>query len=178
MNIIEEAMKKNVLIEQNAIKKINSLDDKQKAFLLEKITEQKPFIVNTEFLQKNFGQNNTKQKYSVQDIASVLNEYFEATKKSFPDLNPVSIKNCSESGTIIGLVKRITEEHGALRIELEDTTGSIDVLCKPEDITGIKEDDVIAVAGFIKNSALKADKIFQAPELSKLKQKFPVLFKR
>ncbi len=178
MNIIEEAMKKNVLIEQNAVKKINSLDDKQKAFLLGKIIEQKPFIVNTEFLHKIFEQNNTKKKFSVQDFVLALNEYFEEAKKLF-SVEPVSIKNCSENATIIGMVKKITEEKGAVKIELEDTTGSIDVLCKPEDASDIKEDDVIAATGFVKNGALKADKIFQArEETERLKQKFPLLFKK
>jgi len=177
MNILEEAIKLNVLVEQAAAKKLSELTESQKTVFLEKIKSEKPLIIDKQYIQKVFDETFSK-KVSVQDFVAMLNEYFEAAKKLFPDLNPVSIRNCSENATIIGMVKKIAVEGNTTKIELEDTTGSIDVLCNQESASEIKEDDVIAVTGFVKNGVMKADK-FQKPEgLEILKEKFPIIFKK
>lgn len=180
MNVIEEAMKLNVLIEQDAAKKITALTESQKALFLETIKQERPLIINSEYLDKSLIKSDVqpqKQKYSIHEFVSMLNEYFDEAKKLFLGLSPVSIRNCSENATVIGMVGKIAEEGGSVKIDIEDPTGSILVLCKAEEAKGIKEDDVIAAEGYAKNGVLNAEKIFQAP-MAVLKEKFPILFKK
>ncbi len=172
MNYLKRLMNQGFLVEQNVIPSLERLDEASFQRILENLQKEKAFMLSANVLNRFLQDKKveiiktfeTVKKLSVKDYVALLNERYEKLQqillKKLDQTNLVSINKATNgAATLIGLVKKIEEKNNDDLITIEDQTGEMDTFVPKKFSEKIKQDDVVAISGIIKNKTLYADNI-------------------
>jgi DNA polymerase II small subunit/DNA polymerase delta subunit B len=163
--MIEELLQ-HTLIEDTIVERVKNLSQSDIALLLKEVKEKKPKLLTEDFINDAFGRKikiikefHENQRYSVNNYVERLNNRYSFLQqilvKKMELKNIVSINKCSDGFlSIIGIVK---DKKADNILELEDTTGAVDVIISEENYKRTNLDDVIAVSGKYSNKKISSD---------------------
>ena len=171
-NIIKELIDFGILVEPEAGKVLEDLDQQSLSIILEKCKEQRPLMLTEDIIKTYLKSTSIKiikrfeplKTYSVQDIVEQLNKRYDFIQnllmRKVELSNIVSINKCSNGKlSVIGIVKSKEKSNGNVVLELEDKTGTLRCVVSDDIAKDIRHDDVIAVYGNYNNNLLFGEKI-------------------
>lgn len=172
MDQIKKIIELGVLVEPDAVEKMKELSDDDIPVVMSKIENERPLVLSEEiikqYLKKSkfiiLKQTNPKSSLSVQDFVDDINDRYSFLQNiilnKINTAEMVSINKCSGGkASVIGMVKSVKKKDTNYVLEIEDTTGSIQIVVPNDYGKKIDKDDVIAVSGNINNKILFADSI-------------------
>lgn len=178
MSHVDNLIKIGILIDPNAVNRIEKLTEEELNFLIKKIKEERPLVLTESLIEnivksvkfkviKNFKSVNS---YGLQDFVSLLNQRYSFLRdilvKKIELKDAVSINKCSNGkASVIGLVRNKTEKDNILFVELEDPTGTLQSSLSKNIWDKLLLDDVIAISGNFSNKVLVAENVFY-PDVS------------
>lgn len=171
MDHLKELLNLGVLIQPEALEKLKTLGKKDIEIIFEKTKEEKILVLSEDFIEKTLGKTSIRilksfepiESQTLESLVELLNERYKTLQeillRKLELTNVVSINKCSSGKvTIIGMIKDLKEKKENLILELEDTTGTLQVLL-PKLEKKPSLDDVVAVSGNINNNILFGEKI-------------------
>jgi len=171
MSYLKELIKLGFLVEEGAVDRVKSLDEKEFEKLIDFLKKEKTFILSKNLIKRILREEirilktfSPVKSYSINDFVNMLNQRYDSLQKILVKKlelkNVVSINKCSRGiVSIIGLVKEIEEKRNDFTVKLEDPTGELQTVV-PKNLGKILSlDDVVAVSGNFRNKILFADKI-------------------
>ncbi|MCD6476547.1 MAG: hypothetical protein J7K26_00065 [Candidatus Aenigmarchaeota archaeon] len=171
--MLEELKGSGILIEPEALSKLEKMSKNDIKLVITKAKEYRPLVLTQEIIDSYIRQVNFKKikefeiikKYTIDDFIKQINDRFAFLKQILVNktqiTNLISINKLS-NGTkcsIIGMIKTIDSSNTELFIEVEDQTGMINCSLSKDYLDKIKFDDVIALNGYY------SDNIFHVNEI-------------
>lgn len=172
MELIKELMGLGILVEPDAVEKLQGLNEEQLKLIVERSKQDRPLVMTDKIID-SFLKTTTfkvlktiekKKSFSVQDIVDMLNKRYDFIQsllmRKIEMSNIVSINKCANGKlTVIGMVKNKERSNGNFVLELEDKTGSLKTVVSADIGKKVELDDVIGVHGNYNNKLLFGEKI-------------------
>jgi hypothetical protein len=172
MTHLEELVRLDFLVEEDAKESIERIDDKKFHELTKYLKDKKIFMVSKDILMQFLARDievvrefKLLDSLTVHDFVQTLNKRYSflqnilLTKvelKNIVSINKVSGGNVN----IIGLVKDMLEKNENRVVVLEDPTGYIETLVDKKLTEKMALDDVVAVSGRVSKKTIFVDKVF------------------